>query len=165
LKTIPRSLKKAMQVVKAPPSPLKTTPIWTDSDDHEDEDRGDWEEVGDDTEIVLEVEQLGHKNTFSLHMMNTHTYTLTIYKGDADQFFYDHQNKKLTTQKLYETVKLLIKWNFKTADRVWWIWQNSVNTLSNMNMKFKVYTKQNSKRIVRINSPYRGASFLCRTHV
>jgi hypothetical protein len=27
LKTIPRSLKKAMQVVKAPPSPLKTTPI------------------------------------------------------------------------------------------------------------------------------------------
>jgi hypothetical protein len=27
LETISRSLKKAMQVVKAPPSPLKTTPV------------------------------------------------------------------------------------------------------------------------------------------
>jgi hypothetical protein len=31
-------------------------------------------------------------------------YTIAVYKRDADYIFYDHQNKKLTTQKLCETV-------------------------------------------------------------
>jgi hypothetical protein len=30
-------------------------------------------------------------------------YSLAVYKGDIDQFFYDHQNKKLKTLKLCET--------------------------------------------------------------
>jgi hypothetical protein len=37
-----------------------------------------------------------------------------------------------------------------------------VKSLSN---KTEGYTKQNSKWIVRIDSPYQGASFLYRTHV
>jgi hypothetical protein len=49
-------------------------PIWRDelaadnirdNYDHKDKERGDWEEVGDDTEVVLEVEQQGHKSTFN----------------------------------------------------------------------------------------------------
>jgi hypothetical protein len=32
--------------------------------------------------------------------MNIHTYTIAVYKRDADHVFYDHQNKKLTTEKL-----------------------------------------------------------------
>jgi hypothetical protein len=35
-----------------------------DNNDQEDKERGYSKEAGDDTEIVLEVEQQGHKNTF-----------------------------------------------------------------------------------------------------
>jgi hypothetical protein len=34
-------------------------------------------------------------NTFSTERMNTHTYTIAVYKIDADHVFYDHQNKNL----------------------------------------------------------------------
>jgi hypothetical protein len=46
--------------------------------------------------------------------------------------------------------------------RVRQIWQNSVKSVSN---KIEAYTKRNSKRMVRMDSPCRGASFSCRTHV
>jgi hypothetical protein len=36
-----------------------------------------WLEVEDDNEVVLKVEQQGHKNTFSLKRMNTYTYYKT----------------------------------------------------------------------------------------
>jgi hypothetical protein len=42
------------------------------------------------------------------------------------------------------------------------IWQNSVKSVSN---EIEAYTKRNSKRMVRMDSPRRGASFSCRTHV
>jgi hypothetical protein len=42
------------------------------------------------------------------------------------------------------------------------IWQNSVKLVSN---EIEAYTKQNSKRMIRMDSPRRGASFSCRTHV
>jgi hypothetical protein len=35
--------------------------------------------------------------------MNTHMYTIAVYKRDADHVFYDHRNKKLTTRKLCGT--------------------------------------------------------------
>jgi hypothetical protein len=84
-------------------APQQTSPLWRDelaaddlcdNDDHEDEERGDWKEVWDDTEVMLEAEQQGHKNTFSSQ----------VYNRDVDQFFYDHRIKKLTIQKLCETM-------------------------------------------------------------
>jgi hypothetical protein len=51
---------------------------------------------------------------------------------------------------------------FKTTNYVRQIWQNLVKSLSN---EIEGYTKRNSKRIVRMDSPHRGASFLYRTHI
>jgi hypothetical protein len=43
--------------------------------------------------------------------MNTHTYTIVVYKRDADQIFYDHQNKKTYNKRVVwnGVVKLLAK--------------------------------------------------------
>jgi hypothetical protein len=43
-------------------------------------------------------------NTFRPKRMNRHIYTIAVYKRDADYIFYDHRNKKLTTEKLCGTV-------------------------------------------------------------
>jgi hypothetical protein len=43
-------------------------------------------------------------NTFSPERMNTHTYTIAVYKRDANHVFYVHRNKKLITGKLCGTV-------------------------------------------------------------
>jgi hypothetical protein len=40
--------------------------------------------------------------------------------------------------------------------------KKSFKTLSKMNTKLKVYTKQNSKPIVKMDSPHRHASFSCK---
>jgi hypothetical protein len=39
-------------------------------------------------------------NTFSLEKMNTHTYTIAVYKRDTDYIFYNHQNKKTYSTKV-----------------------------------------------------------------
>jgi hypothetical protein len=43
-------------------------------------------------------------NTFSAERMNTHTYTIAVYKRDADYIFYDYRNRKLTRRKLCGTM-------------------------------------------------------------
>jgi hypothetical protein len=54
-------------------------------------------------------------NTFSPKRINTHTYTIAVYKRDADHIFYDHRNKRTYNTKVVwnSVVKLLAKGNFK----------------------------------------------------
>jgi hypothetical protein len=71
-------------------------------------------------------------NTFSPQRMNTHTYTIAVYKRDTDYVFYNHRNKKLTTQKLCGTVGWATRQRkFKMAARLRRIWQNSVKSVLN----------------------------------
>jgi hypothetical protein len=54
-------------------------------------------------------------NTFIPERMNTHMYTIAVYKRDADHVFYDHRNKKTYNTKVVwnSVVKLLAIENFK----------------------------------------------------
>jgi hypothetical protein len=102
-------------------------------------------------------------NTYSPKRMDTHTYTIAVYKRDANYIFYDHGNKNLQHESCVEQCgEATRQWKFLTAARVRRIWKNSVKSISN---KIEAYTKRNSKRMVRMDSPCRGASFSCRTYV
>jgi hypothetical protein len=53
-------------------------------------------------------------NTFSPKRMNTHTYTIAVYKRDADHIFYDRRKKIYNMKVLWNSVvKLLDKGNFR----------------------------------------------------
>jgi hypothetical protein len=94
--------------------------------------------------------------------MNTHTYTIAVYKRDANHIFYDHRNKNLQHESYVEQCSEATRQRkFYTAAHVRQIWQNLVKSVSN---EIVAYTKRNSKRMVRMDSPHRGASFSCRTH-
>jgi hypothetical protein len=64
-------------------------------------------------------------------MTHGHTYTIAVYKKDADHIFYDHRNKKLTTFVWNSAVKLLVIGNFKrpiVCDEFDKIWSNRFQT-------------------------------------
>jgi hypothetical protein len=114
----------------APTSPLCRDELATDLrdiDDHEDEEHGDWEELGDDTEIMIEVQKQGHRKTFSSQRMTTHRYTLLVYIREMQtNFLWLLKQKTYNTKVVWNgVVKLLAKANFKRwnvcdeFDKIW----------------------------------------------
>jgi hypothetical protein len=100
--------------------------------------------------------------TFSPKRINTHTTPLQYTREIQIIFSMIIETKTYNMKVVWDSVvKLLAKWNFKRAARVRRIGQNLVKSVSN---EIEAYTKRNSKRMVRMDSPCRGSSFSCRTH-